>query len=46
MYIYFEREHVSKERGREKGERESQAGSAGSTELDVGLKLMNCEIMT
>ena len=36
-------------RGRETGDTESQAGSslwAVSTAPDVGLKLMNCEIMT
>ena len=54
MFIYF----GEGERGREGGERTSQAGaeregdgesqadSAVSTEPNMGLKLINCEIMT
>ena len=50
LFIYFERESMSRggvERERE-GERESQAGStmAVSAELDSGLELTNCEIVT
>ena len=54
VFIYFwERErarmHGSREGAEKEGDTESQAGSrlwAVSTELDVGLELTNCEIMT
>ena len=44
IYLFWEREHEPGEGEREReGERESQAVS---TELDEGLDLTNCEIMT
>ena len=44
-----EREHKLERGGEREGDTESEAGSrfwAVSTESDVGLKVMNCEIMT
>ena len=44
---YFERE-CEKRRGRERGERERTSSRLHtvSTELDLGLNPMNCEVMT
>ena len=52
MFIYFwerEREHTSRVGTEKEGDTEPEAGSglqAVSTELDVGLEPMSCEIMT
>ena len=47
LFIYFERERESASRGGAERERETQAGSKLSVhEPDVGLDLMNHEIMT
>ena len=49
-FIYFEREGMSRggaerERERER-ERKNHKQAPNSTELDVGLELTNCDIMT
>ena len=46
LMVVFERERASTGEGERQGDRESQAVSAVSTEPNVGLKLMNHEIMT
>ena len=52
MFIYFwgrERQNMSRGGAEKEGDTESEAGSrlwAVSTEPDMGLKPMNCEIMT
>ena len=46
MYLFWEKEEEGRRGAEGDGERESQAGSAVSTEPDVGLGPMNHEIMT
>ena len=47
LFIYFERQNACKwGRGRERGRENPKPLHAVSTELDVGLELRNCEIMT
>ena len=45
LFFYFEREREKEHTSGEGAERE-RIPSTGSAEPDVGLKLMNCEIMT
>ena len=46
LFILRERENMSEGGTERKGERESQAASTPNTEPNMGLNLMNCEIMT
>ena len=46
LFIYFQRKTARAGEGQREGETELQEGSTLSREPDVGLKFMDCEIMT
>ena len=46
VYYFWERERARAGEGQREGDRGSKAGSAGSRDPNVGLKLRNNEIMT